>query len=402
MRPAVATLLAAISGLVVAAGPDNELGPSDAISSQVRLYREVTNVENISLVAVLSQTRKEEAVLTRRLGRTGLSLIASAANLRLVEVEGTYVLLPPDLAHELGIRQQRAAALAWAMGLGEDQFEALLEGEVLLSQLPVTLQEHLMGIVTNMADDPVLAMERWSGVRLRLDPMIELQEVRPDGSAGLRREMKGVSQPVFPFDARFEGLPEPRFEAMVPRRDGPLAFGEGIALSIGEFRDRGARLFDNRYFIERRLLDDLIFVSGSFDEKTFESVLQALTSVDAAAEVPDEQIVGGTDSLSEASLAVLDRAERSWFLGDREGAAYGDIDPSVFATPFVGSFDSLRSLHPVVAEYFASLPGSTLRSGSRVEVRLSLQLVLDAGTVPVGMRGNVRMHRALLYPIAQN
>ncbi|RMG22402.1 MAG: hypothetical protein D6724_10460 [Armatimonadetes bacterium] len=95
----------------------------------------------------------------------------------------------------------------------------------------------------------------------------------PFGATGERRALRlAPDKPQTFMTEEKAGKPLFPHVPLEKPQPGPLKFGEGKVITLGEFREAAVQAFQTDYYIDGRLEHTLLFVRGSMDQETFDRV----------------------------------------------------------------------------------------------------------------------------------
>lgn len=245
--------------------------------------RELARTEKTAIVFDVRTDVAPPRGITSPIGREGLALIADAYARQYQEIKGVQVFKRNLTASGRPMTFNPAASLAnFLAGMPQDLVQRITGDGLPISLVPAEKRWYLSLLLGEYpAMNVGTAAKDYSNtyIQLKAAPTYDYEDPREKGRWQTDR-------PIQPREVR-EELTKDEVDriregatllgggspyGMPP--SGELDFSKGELITLGEVVDRARAQFKIGYLLDRRLSASLVFVMGSFDRETFESVMR--------------------------------------------------------------------------------------------------------------------------------
>jgi hypothetical protein len=248
--------------------------------------------------------------------------------------------------------------------LDHEGLEKLVAGDLRLGEIADPYR-----VVEGITMDPALAqvfLTRGAGATLQLS--LEPRATYLDPKTGERRSIRlSADQPPVFLTEEKGGKPLFAFSPLETSQPGPLDFGEGKVITLGDFRAAAVEAFHTDYYLDGRLEKTLLFVRGSMDQDTFDKVYLKVGAATPPVRRPQSRALNKQELLD--WLKSHPELESAW--KGKQGVSRDEV--------LDGKTLSAADLAARNADFAAIIQARNLPPDTQLQLGIEVAFTIDAG-----------------------
>jgi hypothetical protein len=361
MLPLALVLLA----LVSTNGQEPQKG---ARPSPEERLKKIARVEDATLFVDLGPRSFVPNEWPRRMGQEGMRLLASEMVREWKEVNGVQVMLRRRGPDALTGYQSVKGASVFLGSLTDAQLAALLRCELGAGEISPDVLDALTNHMSGGTPTSRIRMAE-SPTSIRLGMIADYEITVSDSTSG-RSEKRMVQRPMKDPVKKTDREIRDDWSPLGKPKGGALDFGDGELLGLDVLLARASKTFGKSYYFDARLTDTQFFVSGSYDEETFNRIVAlhtALPPVQPFTEQFDTMVRQLWDLLSSKAVGMLEETQG---VDGAERKAKGEAT-------------SLKEIASQFPEAYGVFKSNGFKDQDLATIRLRMRIVADPGTKTV-------------------
>ncbi len=257
--------------------------------------RTIGKAEDATMLFDVNPNNRAPYGYDRKLGGAGLDMLAQLTIRVRREIDGVQVFVRDLDATKRKLFHSHVTELAAFLDGLDPKLASRLSGDGLpVSLVPDNKKWFLRSALGEYSSiGPGMSLQAWNKTVLKVsgvpwyeskDPLTGRSNPQPLG----RKELTDPSDVVTDEEAaRALAGAEPLESKPIakPISKGELDYHDGELVTLGTVVDKAQELFKVYYLVDARLLDNYVFVRGSFSRKMFEDSLQAISKVPMASPI---------------------------------------------------------------------------------------------------------------------